>query len=63
MVEESEGIGFIIGITENIPEQAWRTSLRAIAEALAEARPASQGSLGRSGCFGTSAPEPLPFRD
>jgi len=39
MVSESRGRGFIIGITENIPEHAWRTSLRAIAEALSTASP------------------------
>jgi len=36
LVEEAEGRGVIVGITENVPESAWRRSLRAIAEALAE---------------------------
>jgi len=39
MVKESRGRGFIVGITENIPEHAWRTSLPAIAEALTEMGP------------------------
>ena len=32
----STSLGFIIGITENIPDPQWRTSLRAIAEVLGE---------------------------
>ncbi len=39
MVRESGGRGFIVGITENVPEHAWRTSMPAIAEALAEISP------------------------
>jgi len=34
LAEAAPGKGFIIGITENIPEHAWRTSLRVIAEEL-----------------------------
>jgi len=42
MVEEaSPGTGFIVGITENVPEAVWRASLTAIAEALAECGPVS----------------------
>ncbi len=38
LVEEAAtGTRFIVGITEDIPDPAWRTSLPAIAAALAEA--------------------------
>jgi hypothetical protein len=36
LMEASPGLGFIIGITENVPDPQWRTSLRVIGEVLAE---------------------------
>jgi hypothetical protein len=39
MVKESRGRGFIVGLTENVPEHVWRTSLPAIAQTLTEIGP------------------------
>jgi uroporphyrinogen-III decarboxylase len=42
--EAAPGRGLIVGITENIPDSAWPTSLPAIAEALAEASARGEAS-------------------